>query len=51
MWSITALQARKHLTEMGLQYFSQDQFVAAIERGDKLAVELFIAGGSVTVEA
>ena len=49
--SITALQARKHLTEMGLQYFSQDQFIAAIERGDKLAVELFIAGGSVTVEA
>ena len=49
--SITALQARKHLTEMGLQYFSQEQFIAAIERGDKLAVELFIAGGSVTVEA
>lgn len=49
--SITALEARKHLTEMGLQYFSQEQFVAAIERGDKLAVELFIAGGSVTVEA
>jgi len=49
--SITALEARKHLTEMGLQYFSQEQFIAAIERGDKLAVELFIAGGSVTVEA
>lgn len=49
--SITVLAARKHLTEMGLQYFSQEQFVAAIERGDKLAVELFIAGGSVTVDA
>lgn len=49
--SITALEARKHLTEMGLQYFSQEQFIAAIERGDKLAVELFITGGSVTVEA
>ena len=49
--SITALEARKHLTAMGLQYFSQEQFVAAIERGDKLAVELFIAGGSVNVNA
>ena len=46
---ISALEARKHLTEMGLQYFSQEQFVAAIERGDKLAVELFIAGGCVSV--
>lgn len=49
--SISALEARKHLTEMGLQYFSQEQFIAAIERGDKLAVELFIAGGSVDVTA
>ena len=49
--SITALEARKHLTAMGLQYFSQEQFVAAIERGDTLAVELFIAGGSVNVNA
>ncbi len=48
---ISVLQARKHLTDMGLQYFSQEQFVAAIERGDKLAVELFIAGGSVDVGA
>ncbi|MFT3849584.1 MAG: response regulator [Propionivibrio sp.] len=47
--SISALEARKHLTEMGLQYFSQEQFVAAIERGDKLAVELFIASGSVDI--
>ena len=49
--SISALEARKHLTEMGLQYFSQEQFAAAIERGDKLAVELFIAGGSVQINA
>lgn len=49
--SISALEARKHLTEMGLQYFNQEQFVAAIERGDKLAVELFIAGGSINVNA
>ena len=48
---ISALEARKHLTDMGLQYFSQEQFVAAIERGDKLAVELFIAGGCVSINA
>ena len=48
---ISALEARKHLTDMGLQYFSQEQFVAAIERGDTLAVELFIAGGCVSVGA
>ena len=49
--SISVLEARKHLTDMGLQYFSQEQFVAAIERGDKLAVELFIASGCVDVTA
>lgn len=49
--TIGALEARKHLTDMGLQYFSQAQFIAAIERGDKLAVELFIAGGCVDVTA
>ena len=48
---ISALEARKHLTDMGLQYFSQEQFAAAIERGDKLAVELFIAGGCVSINA
>ena len=48
---ISALEARKHLTDMGLQYFSQEQFIAAIERGDKLAVELFIASGGVSVNA
>lgn len=32
---------------MGLQYFDQAQFVAAIKRGDRLAFELFIAGGGV----
>ena len=48
---MTPLEARNQLTLMGLQYFSQEQFVAAIERGDKLAVELFIAGGCVSVGA
>lgn len=41
------LEARTQLTAMGLQYFSQDQFIAAIDRGDELAVKLFIAGGGV----
>jgi ankyrin repeat protein len=36
---------------MGLQYFDQDQFIAAIKRGDKLAFELFVAGGGVDLTA
>lgn len=36
---------------MGLQYFNQDQFVSAILRGDALAVDLFIAGGGVDLNA
>jgi len=47
-WS--SLDARKELTAMGLQYFSQAQFFAAIRRGDQLAVELFIASGGITVD-
>jgi len=48
--SMTAmLEARTQLTAMGLQYFSQDQFIAAIDRGDQLAVKLFIAGGGVNL--
>ena len=43
------LEARTQLTAMGLQYFSQDQFIAAIDRGDQLAVKLFIAGGGVNL--
>ena len=39
--------ARKELTAMGLQYFNQEQFVAAIRRGDALAVDLFITGSGV----
>lgn len=42
------LEARTQLTAMGLQYFSQEQFIAAIDRGDQLAVKLFIAGGGVS---
>ncbi|MBK6295549.1 MAG: response regulator [Rhodoferax sp.] len=47
-WS--ALDARKELTAMGLQYFDAVQFFSAIRRGDQLAVELFLAGGGVAVE-
>lgn len=44
-------QARKELAAMGLQYYNQDQFVAAIRRNDKLAVELFLQGEGVSLEA
>ena len=49
--ALTALEARMQLTAMGLQYFSQEQFLSAIERGDALAIELFMLGGGVNTEA
>ncbi|MDR0776202.1 MAG: hypothetical protein LBE81_06135 [Azonexus sp.] len=48
---LTAADARKELTAMGLQYFSQEQFVAAIRRGDVLAVDLFITGAGVDLNS
>lgn len=36
---------------MGLQYFDQQQFFAAIKRGDKLAFELFVSGGGIDIAA
>ena len=36
---------------MGLQYFDQAQFIAAIQRADALAVELFVAGRGVSKDA
>ena len=42
------LTARKELTAIGLQYYSQDQFVEAVRRGDVMAVKLFITGGAVS---
>ncbi len=48
---MTPLEARNQLTLMGLQYFSQEQFSAAITRGDTLAVDLFIIGGGVEITA
>ncbi len=46
-----ALVARTQLTAMGLPYFDQNQFVAAIRRSDQLAVALFVAGRGVNLEA
>jgi hypothetical protein len=42
------VQARKDLSAMGLSYFSQEQFADAVKRDDKLACELFLAGGAVS---
>lgn len=42
------LEARKQLTAMGLQYFDQTQFVSAIQRGDQLAIALYVAGQGVS---
>lgn len=46
-----ALDARTQLTAMGLSYFDQNQFIAAIRRSDQLAVALFVAGRGVNLEA
>jgi hypothetical protein len=45
--SDTRIDARKNLVAMGLQYFSQDQFIAAIKRKDDTAVKLFLDGGGI----
>lgn len=49
--ALTPLEARTQLTAMGLQYFNQEQFLAAIERGDALAIELFMLGGAINTDA
>lgn len=46
----SAMDARKELTAMGLQYFDQLQFFSAIKRADQLAVELFVASGGVRMD-
>ena len=38
-----ALQARKELHAMGLRYWDEQQFLEAVRRGDRIAVELFLA--------
>ena len=44
-----ALQARKDLTAMGLKYHDPNEFLAAVERDDALAVGLFIEGRGVNL--
>ena len=38
-----ALQARKELHAMGLSYYDEKQYRDAVKRGDKIAVDLFVA--------
>ena len=38
-----ALQARKELHAMGLRYWDEQQLLEAVRRGDRIAVDLFVA--------
>jgi hypothetical protein len=38
------VQARKELQAMGLSYWDERQFLEAARRGDRIAVDLFLAG-------
>lgn len=38
-----ALSARKELHAMGLRYWDEQQYLEAVKRGDRLAVELYLA--------
>lgn len=49
--AMSASDARKELTAMGLQYYNQEQFIAAIRRGDSLAVDLYLTGGGIDLNA
>ena len=49
--TMSASDARKELTAMGLQYYNQEQFIAAIRRGDTLAVDLYLTGGGIDLNA
>ena len=46
-----SVQARKDLTAMGLRYFDESQFLDAVKRNDELAVQLFIQGRGVNLDA
>lgn len=46
-----ALQARKDLTAMGLKYYDNADYLAAVRRDDALAVELFLLGRGVNPAA
>jgi len=41
--TVGALQARKELHAMGLRYWDEQQFLEAVRRGDRIAVDLFLA--------
>ncbi len=45
------VEARKNLNAMGMVYHSQPQFIEAIRRKDDVAVQLFIAGGGIRLDA
>lgn len=49
--AMTALEARKELTALGLLYFDREQYNAAVRRGDKLAVTLFTRGGGIAAHS
>lgn len=46
-----AIQARKDLAGMGLSYFDRKQFLDAVKRNDKLAVQLYLGGKGVDARA
>lgn len=46
-----SLQARKDLNAMGLRYYDESDYLGAVKRNDQLAVELFIAGRGVNLDA
>jgi len=46
-----ALQARKDLTAMGLKYYDNADYLAAVKRDDALAVELFLLGRGINPAA
>ena len=48
---LAALKARKDLTEIGLVYHDNAQFLDAVKRNDVLAVRLFLAGRGVDPNA
>ncbi len=45
------IEARKNLTAMGMQYHSQEHFVAAIRRKDDVAVQLYLDAGGLDLSA
>ena len=46
-----ALQARKDLAAMGLRYYDEAEYLAAVKRNDALAVELYLLGRGVNPAA